>query len=296
MYRYVVSKFSRDIRTVILKIKLASHYGFCFGVKRAIDIAQKHRNSTTLGPLIHNQKEIDRLKQNYDIGLYQSLDDVKPNDTIIIRTHGATKDNMHELKTKDINIINATCPYVTTLQHIVKNIDQSIYSTVIFGDKNHPEVKGAKSWAGNLDDIYIVMNTDELNKIKFKKEKIAIVAQTTRNKQNYLDIVNELILKHKEVLVFNTICDATLQNQDATNKLSKQTDILLVVGGKNSSNTKQLYDIGKQNCPDSYLVEDETELRDEWFKDKQLCGITAGASTPNWTIQNIIKNLKDKYE
>ena len=279
-----------------MQIKLASHYGFCFGVKRAIDIAQKYKNSTTLGPLIHNQKEIDRLKRDYDIGLYQSLDEVQPDDTIIIRTHGIPKESMAQLKKKKANIINATCPYVTTLQNIVKNIDQDIYSIVIFGDENHPEVKGAKSWATDIDDIYVVLDTDKLNDIKFKNQKIAIVAQTTRNKQYYLAIVNKLILRYKEVVVYNTICDATLQNQHATDQLSRQTDVLLVIGGKNSSNTKQLYDIAVKNCPDSYLIEDETELQDSWFEGKKICGITAGASTPNWTIENIIKNLKDKNE
>ncbi len=249
-----------------------------------------------MGPLIHNQKEIDRLKNNYDISLHQNINEVKQNDTIIIRTHGITKDNIQQLKTKDADIINATCPYVTTLQNIVKNIDQNIYSVVIFGDKNHPEVQGAKSWASNLDDIYVVLSADEFENITFKKDKIAIVAQTTRNKQNYLKIVNKLILKYKEVLVFNTICDATLQNQDATYELSKQTDIMLIIGGKNSSNTKQLFDIALSNCANSYLIEDEKELQDVWFENKKICGITAGASTPNWIINNIIEKLKDKCE
>ncbi len=279
-----------------MQIRLASHYGFCFGVKRAINIAQKHKSSNTMGPLIHNQNEIDRLKNSFDIGLYHTLDEVKKNDTIIIRTHGITKENMLKLKSKDTNIINATCPYVTTLQNIVKNIDDTSYSIVIFGDAKHPEVMGVKSWAKNQKDIYVVLTVEELDDISFKHDKVAIVAQTTRNKEKFLEVANKLILNFKEVKVFNTICDATLQNQEATKDLSKESDIMIVIGGKNSSNTRQLFNISKEFCKDSYLIENSSELDTSWAKDKQKCGITAGASTPDWIIEEVIEKLKETNE
>ncbi len=273
-----------------MEVKLASSYGFCFGVKRAIDIAQQHKNSNTMGPLIHNQKEIDRLKLDFSVGLYENLNDVKKDDTVIIRTHGIPKDDLTQLKQKDAKIINATCPFVTTPQQIVKKMSQENYSILIFGDSTHPEVKGVKSYG---DDVHVVLESSELDTINFKYDKIACVAQTTRKKEKYLEIVNALILKNKEVRVFNTICDATFENQDAVRDLSKDVDIMIIIGGKNSSNTKQLLHIAKENCDESYLIEDENELELIWFQNKKLCGVTAGASTPDWIIQKVVKKIEN---
>lgn len=273
-----------------MKVKLASSYGFCFGVKRAIQIAQEHKNSATMGPLIHNQKEIDRLKKDFNVGLYNSIDEAKPNDTIIIRTHGIPKNDLQKLKEKSTKVINATCPFVTTPQQIVKKMSQEGYSILIFGDSNHPEVKGVKSYA--RDDVHVILDPKELDSINFRHDKIATVAQTTRKKEQYLEIVNTLILKNKEVRVFNTICDATFENQDAARELSQEVDIMIVIGGKNSSNTKQLLDICQENVA-SYLIEDEKELVIDWFKDKKLCGVTAGASTPDWIIEKVIDKIKN---
>ncbi|MEA3289626.1 MAG: 4-hydroxy-3-methylbut-2-enyl diphosphate reductase [Campylobacterota bacterium] len=272
-----------------MKVKLASSYGFCFGVKRAIKIAQEHQNSATMGPLIHNQKEIDRLKNDYNVGLYNSIDETKPNDTVIIRTHGIPKDDLQALKLKETKVINATCPFVTTPQQIVKKMSDENYSIVIFGDETHPEVKGVKSYG---DDVHVVLNAEEPEKITFKFDKIATVAQTTRKKHDYLNLVNNLLLKYKEVRVFDTICDATFENQAATRELAQKVDIMIVIGGKNSSNTKQLLNIAKENCNESYLIEDETELESQWFKEKKICGISAGASTPDWIIQKVVNQLQ----
>lgn len=273
-----------------MKVKLASSYGFCFGVKRAIDIAQQHQNSNTMGPLIHNQKEIDRLKVDFNVGLYGNLSQVKKGDTVIIRTHGIPKNDLQELKQKDAKVINATCPFVTTPQQIVKKMSNEHYSVVIFGDATHPEVKGVKSYG---DDVYVVLESDELEKISFKYDKVACVAQTTRKKEKYLEIINTLIKNNKEVRVFNTICDATFENQDAVKELSCDVDIMIIIGGKNSSNTKQLLNIAAENCNDSYLIEDEKELELSWFKEKTLCGVTAGASTPDWIIQKVVEKIKN---
>ncbi len=273
-----------------MEVKLATSYGFCFGVKRAIEIAQKHHNSATMGPLIHNTKEIQRLQKDYNVGLYQNLDEVKKDETVIIRTHGIPKNDLQILKSKDAKVINATCPFVTTPQQIVKKMSSEGYSILIFGDETHPEVKGVKSYA--QDDIHVVLEPNELQNISFKYDKIATVAQTTRKKEKYLQIVNELILKNKEVRVFNTICDATFENQDAARELSNEVDIMIVIGGKNSSNTKQLLTIAQENCKDSYLIEDETEIEPNWFLNKKLCGVTAGASTPDWIIQKVVTQIQ----
>ena len=276
-----------------MKVQLASSYGFCFGVKRAINIAQSYENSATMGPLIHNQNEIDRLKNDFNVGLYETLDEVKDNDTVIIRTHGIPKNDLKQLKNKnDAKIINATCPFVTTPQQIVKKMSHKQYSILIFGDKDHPEVKGVKSYGENQDDVHVVLEAKDLEKIDFKYEKIATVAQTTKKKEIYLEIVNALILKNKEVRVFNTICDATFENQDAARELSKEVDIMIVIGGKNSSNTKQLHSICLENCKNSYLIENDTELDLLWFQGKTICGLTAGASTPDWIIQQVVNKIE----
>jgi len=275
-----------------MKVKLASSYGFCFGVKRAIKIAEEYNNSATMGPLIHNTNEIDRLKNDYNVGLYTSLDEVKDDDTIIIRTHGIPKFDLKNLKAKNAKVINATCPFVTTPQQIVKKMSAEEYSIVIFGDEDHPEVLGVQSYAQDQDDVFVVLEPSDLEKITFKYSKIATIAQTTKKKEKYLEIVNSLILKNKEVRVFNTICDATFENQDAARELSKEVDIMIVIGGKNSSNTKQLLSIAQENCQDSFLVEDDTELVGDWFKNKTLCGITAGASTPDWVIQKVVNQIE----
>ena len=277
-----------------MQVKLAANYGFCFGVKRAIKIAQEYKNSATMGPLIHNESEINRLKNDYNVGLYRELNDVKDNDTIIIRTHGIPKEDLKNLREKDVKVINATCPFVTTPQQIVKKMSEDNYSIVIFGDKEHPEVKGVKSYGKDQNDVHVILEPKDLDKINFKYDKIATVAQTTKKKEIYLEIVNTLILKNKEVRVFNTICDATFENQDAARDLSKKVDIMIVIGGKNSSNTKQLHSICLENCKNSYLIENTSEIKDDWFEDKNLCGITAGASTPDWIIQQVLNQI-EKY-
>ena len=275
-----------------MKVKLASNYGFCFGVKRAIKIAEDYKDSATMGPLIHNQDEINRLKNDFNVGLYNNLSDVKDNDTVIIRTHGIPKNDLKDLRKLNAKVINATCPFVTTPQQIVKKMSQEGYSILIFGDADHPEVKGVQSYAENQDNVHIILEPSDLEKITFKNNKIATVAQTTKKKEKYLEIVNNLILKNKEVRVFNTICDATFENQDAARELSKEVEIMIVIGGKNSSNTKQLHSICLENCPNSYLIENENELQNSWFLNKNLCGVTAGASTPDWIIQQVINKIE----
>lgn len=163
------------------------------------------------------------------------------------------------------------------------------YEVVIFGDENHPEVKGVKSYVSTK--AYVVLDKKELENIKFPS-KIAVVSQTTKKIEHFMEIVNFLMLRVKEVRVFNTICDATFKNQDAIKELSLRSDVVVVVGGKNSANTKQLFLIAKANCEDSYLIENESEIQKEWFLGKKYCGISAGASTPDWIIQRVIGKIE----
>lgn len=271
-----------------MEIKLAKNYGFCFGVKRAIKIAENSPNASTIGPLIHNNEEIKRLKDNFNVQTLENIKAVKDEEKAIIRTHGITRDDFSELKKKNIEVIDATCPYVTKPQQICKEMSEKGYHIVIFGDENHPEVRGVRSYAKNSVDV--VLHVKELQKIPHNS-KIAVVSQTTRKIEEFMKIIDHLVKYYKEVRVFNTICNATFENQDAARELANEADVMVVVGGKNSSNTKQLYTISKDFCESSYLIESEKELEKEWFFDKKLCGVTAGASTPDWIIQKVVAKI-----
>ena len=273
-----------------MKIEIAENYGFCFGVKRAIKIAEENKNAATYGPLIHNAKEIARLEEGFKVSLVEDFRAFKPGDTAIVRTHGIVKEELEQLKKNGIEVVDATCPFVTKPQEIAQEMSEKGYDVVIFGDESHPEIRGVKSYATH--GATVVTGVEELEDVKLG-ERIALIAQTTRKVEEYMVITNYLIPRHKEVRVFNTICNATFENQEAVRKLSKKADVMIVIGGKNSSNTKQLFNISYENCRDSYHIEDENELKREWFANKEHCGITAGASTPDWIIQNVINSIKE---
>lgn len=273
-----------------MNIKLAENYGFCFGVKRAIKIAEENIGSTTYGPLIHNNKEINRLKENFNVSLVEDISTFKKGDKVVVRTHGIPKDELSSLHEKEIEVIDATCPYVTKPQEICEEMSDLGYDIVIFGDKNHPEIKGVISYA--TYGATIAESIDDLKDKSFK-DKIAIVAQTTRKVEDFMKICNYLIRSYKEVRIFNTICNATLENQKSILNTSKESDIMIIIGGKNSSNTKELYSISKENCSDSYHIEDEKDLEASWFIGKSECGISAGASTPDWIIRNVMQKIKN---
>ena len=271
-----------------MEIRLAKSYGFCFGVKRAIKIAENSKDASTIGPLIHNNEEINRLKVNFNVDTLKDASQADGVKKAIIRTHGITKGDLAKLQSSGTEIIDATCPYVTKPQQICEQMSSEGYDVVIFGDSNHPEVKGVQSYAHN--GAKVVNSVEDLKDNRLNN-KIAIVAQTTRKVEEFLKIVNYLTTNYKEVRVFNTICNATFENQDAAKELSKEADVMIVIGGKNSSNTKQLFSIANESCSDSFLIENEKELKKEWFENKKLCGITAGASTPDWIIEKVIGKI-----
>ncbi len=273
-----------------MEIRLAKSYGFCFGVKRAIEIAEDSKNAITMGPLIHNGEEIKRLKENFSVRTAHEMSEIGDEKRVIIRTHGITKEDLATLKSSGKEIIDATCPFVTKPQDIVREMSEQKYKIIIFGDANHPEVKGVRSYAKN--GALVVLSVDELEG-KMLGSKVAIVSQTTRKISEFQKVVGYLVQHVSEVRVFNTICNATFENQDAVSDIAKESDVVIVIGGKNSSNTKQLLTIAKTHCGDSYLVENEDDLSAEWFKGKKVCGISAGASTPDWIIEKVIAKIRE---
>jgi len=273
-----------------MEIKKAKSYGFCFGVKRAIKIAEELKDATTIGPLIHNNEEINRLKRDFNVKTVDGFEELGEVKKAIIRTHGIEKQNLEKLKQSNVEIVDATCPYVTNPQRIVEKMSNDGYQIVIFGDETHPEVKGVRSYS--VTPPIVISCVEELENKDIKK-KVAVVAQTTKKVSEFEKVVAYLTKIAKEVRVHNTICNATFENQDAVKELSNEADVMIIIGGKNSSNTKELYNISKQNCKDSYHIENKDELEKSWFLDKKLCGISAGASTPDWIIEEVISKIKE---
>lgn len=276
-----------------LKIELAKNYGFCFGVKRAIKLAQNATNASTIGELIHNNEEIKRLKDNYNVKTLNDISEITDEKKLIIRTHGITKSDLATIKNQAAEIIDATCPFVTKPQQIVEKMSSEGYAIVIFGDENHPEVKGVKSYA--TTKVFVILDESELYDKKLPN-KVAVVSQTTKKIEKFNKIISYLVSNVKEVRVFNTICNATLENQEAVKDIAQKADIMVIIGGKNSSNTKQLFLISQKFCKDSYHIENESELQKEWFANKEFCGISAGASTPDWIINKVIEKIKNLSE
>ena len=200
----------------------------------AIKIAEENKESATYGALIHNSKEIERLEKDFKVGLTDNHKSFKAGEKAIVRTHGIPKNELQELKDNSVDVVDATCPYVTKPQQICQEMSEAGYDIVIFGDVAHPEIKGVKSYA--TYGATVVTSPKDLEELKLK-ERVALVAQTTRRVEDYMEIANYLIPRHKEVRVFNTICNATFENQEAVRKISKKADVMIIIGGKNSSNT-----------------------------------------------------------
>lgn len=278
-----------------MKINLAKSAGFCFGVKRAISIAyetaDKQKKSTvyTLGPLIHNAQVIDKLRL---LGIFEAdrVEDIPKGSTVIIRTHGVAPEIYDQLERINANVIDATCPYVRKIHKIVKEYHNKGYKTIIFGDPNHPEVQGINGWCENCAEIVQDLHEFEC---KANGEKICLVAQTTSSKEIWEKIKKNAKTSCKEVLIFDTICSATDERQSEAKKMAENSDCMIVIGGRHSSNTKKLFDICSSICPETYHVETASELPKSVF-DKCIIGVTAGASTPEWIIKEVINFMSEK--
>ncbi|GAB6182490.1 4-hydroxy-3-methylbut-2-enyl diphosphate reductase [Thermodesulfovibrio hydrogeniphilus] len=275
------------------EIILVEGAGFCFGVKRAIDIAfdiaKKHKNGVfTLGPIIHNPQVIERLKE---MGI-NPIEDVSAQEninTLIIRAHGIPKDKLKELKSKNYEIIDATCPFVKRAQNIAEKLSQEGYQVLIIGDSEHPEVKGIVSYAG---EKAVVVSSDEIPNLN---KKIGIIQQTTQPLSKVKEILNKIINsldEFEEIRIFNTLCNFTSKRLESTEKVANQVDVMIVIGGRNSANTTQLANLCKKIGVKTYHIEEAKEIDKNWLKDVKKIGVTAGASTPQWIIDEVIDKIK----
>jgi 4-hydroxy-3-methylbut-2-enyl diphosphate reductase len=273
-----------------IKVVTAKRAGFCFGVKRAVDIAfdaaTKSEHVFTLGPIIHNPQVIDKLKSR-GVAPIKSIDNRKIK-TLIIRTHGVSKEISSRLVSKKYEVIDATCPFVKKAQHHAGLLKEEGYQVLIIGDKEHPEVMGLMSYAG---PDAIVINKDE--RLPRLKSRVGIVVQTTQPVSVLRRVVGEAIDQVKELKVFNTICNSTALRLKETKRIADNVDVVIVVGGKNSANTTQLAKFCLSMSVPTYHIETAREIHEEWFAGVDKVGITAGASTPDWIIDEVADRIRD---
>ncbi len=281
-----------------MDVKLVKSAGFCFGVKRAANLAVEslescsNRKIYTMGEIIHNNYVVNTLKEK---GIEPILNEKEilniHNSIVILRSHGVKKEILEKLRLNNNVIIDAICPFVKKIHSYVDMLTSEKYFVVIVGDKNHPEVVAISSFADKKNSA-VISSAEEVKKLK-RKNKIGVVTQTTQDIKNFLEISEELLKNKGEIRVFNSICNATSRRQKESLEVAKDVDIMLVIGGKQSANTKRLFEICKVVNNDTFHVENSSEIKEEWFENKKIAGITAGASTPDVIISEVIDKIKE---
>ncbi len=273
-----------------MKVILAKRAGFCFGVKRAtqmaFEAAAMDKKTYTLGPIIHSPQVVKKLEE-MGVRALKNLDSMNSG-TIIIRSHGVASHEIAEAVHKNLEIVDATCPFVKKAQEHVKSLSETGYGVVVVGDADHPEVQGIVSYGG--DKVFVVGSGDEVRKLPIMN-KIGVVAQTTQSFENLKNVVSECLQRGGEIRVFNTICDATAVRQEEAKELARQVDCMLVVGGYNSANTRRLAEVCAELQPRTHHIETATEIDPGWFEGVATVGVTAGASTPKWIIDEVMGRI-----
>lgn len=273
-----------------LKIIRAQKAGFCFGVKRALDMAERTAlisATASLGPLIHNQQVVEKMEKQ-GVRVVGEVKEVRQGDTLIIRSHGVPPEIYGEAQRSQIPVVDATCPFVQKAQHLAEQASKSS-QVVVVGDRLHPEVQGILGWAGG--NSMAIERLEEAKALPFY-EKISVLAQTTQPAVNFHEIVEELRMHTKELTVHNTICNATEERQTVARELAGKVDVMIVVGGRNSANTRKLAGICSE-LTKTHLIETADELEEDWFYEVGTVGLTAGASTPDWIIEEVYKKMTD---
>ncbi|WP_294122154.1 4-hydroxy-3-methylbut-2-enyl diphosphate reductase [uncultured Collinsella sp.] len=263
-----------------LRIEVASHAGVCYGVERALKLAAHAAESargsvTTLGPLIHNPIVVRDLESAGVKGA-QTVDEVESG-TLIIRAHGVVPQVIDQARAKGLEVLDATCPYVKKVHMAAEKLVREGYQLIVVGESGHPEVEGILGHAG--DAAHVVSTPHDLDGVDLAR-KVGVVVQTTQTPANLAAIVSALALRTMDLRVVNTICSATQERQDSAAELASRADVMIVIGGKNSGNTRRLAEICMACCPRTHHIEDSSEIQRTWFEGVALVGITAGASTP----------------
>ena len=274
------------------QVKLAVSAGFCFGVERALKMAISALEEFggpvyTLGPIIHNPQEVLRL-QKMGIKMAQSLQEI-PRGTVVIRSHGAPKGIIEAALKRKLNVVDATCPLVQRLKERVKELADEGYQVVIVGESDHPEVMAVYSFAP--ESCLVVRDPSRVDPEQLKK-KVGIVAQTTQSLENLRAVASFCICHCREVRTYNTICQATHKRGAEALKLAREVEVMIVVGGRNSANTTRLAQAVSQGGTTTYHIESAIELNDLEIPSGVPIGVTAGASTPAWVIEEVLSALR----
>lgn len=274
-----------------MEITVAKTAGFCFGVKRAVDMVYaelaKGKKVYTYGPIIHNEEVVNELASK-GVEIVLSPDELKSKKkgTIIIRSHGITKQLYEEMQNSGHEVLDATCPFVKKIHRIVEEQSSQGRKIIVIGNKEHPEVEGILGWSSQA--AVVVENEEMAENLSINpQEKVCIIAQTTFNSKKFEELVEIIAKKGYDIFVLSTICGATEERQDETRRMSACHEAMIVIGGTHSSNTRKLYEISKQQCVNTYFIQKLSDLDLSLFKSFRSVGITAGASTPN----NIIKEV-----
>jgi (E)-4-hydroxy-3-methyl-but-2-enyl pyrophosphate reductase len=274
-----------------MKVILAKHAGFCFGVKRALELVEEARTKpgaevATLGEIIHNPQAVERLRAK-GVRTVDSPAEVGAG-TLVISCHGVGPGIREAAARAGLEVIDATCPFVARAQKMVAMLAREGYDIIIFGDRGHREVIGLEGYGGGK--ARILQNVEEADALPFCA-KLGVVVQTTQEVDLYLELLKRLGEKCQELRAFNTICGATRQRQEAALELAREVDLMLVVGGRNSANTRRLSEVCRAVGVEVHHLETAAEIQPEWLAGKETIGITAGASTPEWVIEEVIKRL-----
>ena len=283
-----------------MDVTVAKTAGFCFGVKRAVEkvYEQIEKGKTpiyTFGPIIHNEEVVRDLEER-GVKVLETAEELRQltDGVVVIRSHGVGKDIYDILEKNGIEIIDATCPFVKKIHRIVSEQNENGRRVIIVGNGKHPEVEGIKGW-GN-DDTLVIETAEEFEKLQISDgEKLCIVAQTTFNYNKFQDLVEKISKTRYDILVLNTICNATQERQVEAKQIASEVDAMIVIGGKNSSNTQKLFEICRRECKNTYYIQTLSDLKPEKAGSVRSVGITAGASTPNNIIEEVHTNVRIKF-
>lgn len=280
-----------------MKIIMAEHAGFCFGVKRAVDAIERSLQDNhevwTIGLPIHNPQEVSRL-QAMGLKVADNVDAIPAGSKVLIRAHGEALEVIEALRAKGVDVEDMTCPFVKKAQNLAAQFSREGYHVVLLGDKNHPEIQGILGYVADIKNAEVTLNEDEAERIK-TYGKIALISQTTQREERLSRVSAILVGKCSQLHVCNTICKATAERQNAVRELVRggKVDGVVLIGGRSSANTGKLRDIIESEKVSVLWVEEEEELEKNknWFMDKKKIGIAAGASTPEWLIDKIMNNI-----
>ncbi len=284
-----------------MKVTLAKSAGFCFGVKRAVSVVyreiEKNENPIyTYGPIIHNAEVVKDLESK-GVRVINDLNEISglTAGTVVIRSHGISAAEYEAIEQAGFSIVDATCPFVLKIHKLVKEHSENGDVVIIIGNPEHPEVQGIRGWVRENAPVYIVSNGNDIDHLpNLDKEKVCIVSQTTFNYNKFQELVEIIKQKGYDIVVLNTICNATEERQSEAQQIASVSEAMIVIGDKKSSNTQKLFEICKNECENTYYIQTSSDMDYSKLKSINNVGITAGASTPNNIIEEVSKNVRNE--